>query len=298
MVLHSLTFPRPVLRGVFLFLALLCAGIGRAESVSVAGTMPEDFLPGLKAILTTAFERSPKLIAAEYERAASEAKIYGANAPRLPSLRGYSEYASNQTTASGNSSSQSRASGFFYRFEASQALFHWGALQNQSRAAQINLLVDQKKYAIAARELAIDLRKAYLALIVETAKLRLGREALRIFRDDLAVMQEKNQAGTVSAAVLEGEKLRGREITLDLGRGEAELAANRRRFARLAGLAEFTEEQIPADIPRVEHRAALAAVMTATLLRDGAKGTPEYEVYDLKVREAKLREKSERTRLL
>jgi outer membrane protein TolC len=295
MLLHRSTRSRLVRRGVILFAAVLLAGMARAETVSVAGTLPEDYLPGLKTILATAFERSPKLILAEYERAVGEARIYSANAPRLPSVRGSSEYASNQTTASGNNSSQSRASGFFYRFEASQALYHWGALQNQSRAAQISLLVEQKKYALAARELGIELRKAYLALIVEKVRLRQGREALRIFRADLAVLQEKNQAGLISAAVLEGEKLRGREIALELDRGEAELAANRRRFARLAGVAEFTEEQIPDDVPRLEHRAALATALTAALLRDGAKSTLEYEVYDLRVREALLREKIART---
>ncbi len=298
MVLHGPTLSRLVSRGVFYLVAVLTAGIVHAQSTDVAGTMPEDYLPELKGILTTAFERSPKLIAAEYARSVREAMIYGANAARLPSLRGASEYASNQTAASGNSSSQSRASGFFYRFEASQALFHWGALQNQSRVAHINLLVEQKNYTIAARELGIELRKAYLALIVEQARLRQGREALRIFRADLAVVQEKHQAGIVSAAIFEGDKLRDREFALDLARGEAELEANRRRFARLAGLADLPEEKIPAEIPRLEHRPALAAAMTATLLRNEAKSTLEYEVYDLKVRESLFREKIERTRLL
>ena len=177
-------------------------------------------------------------------------------------------------------------------------MFHWGALQNQSRAAHINLLVEQKNYAIAARELGIELRKAYLALVVEKAKLRHGREALRIFRVELAVLQEKNQAGLVSAAVFEGDKLREREIALDLARGEAEFEANGRRLARLAGLADLPDEKIPAEIPRLEHRPALAAAMSAALLRDEAKSTLEYQVYDFKVQEALLREKTERTRLL
>ena len=298
MVLPGLTLSRLVPRGVFFLVLVLALGCACAQPAGLAGTMPEDYLPELKNILATALARSPKLIAAEYARAVSEARILGANAARLPSVRGYSEYATNQTSASGNNSSQSRASGFFYRFEASQALFHWGALQNESRAAQINLLVEQKNFSIAARELGIELRKAYLALVVEKAKLRLGREALKLFRDDLTVLTEKNAAGAVSAAVLKGEELRAREVALDLNRDEAEFAANLRRFARLAGLAELPEEKIPAEIPRLEHRPELAAAMAAMLLRDGAKSTLEYQVYDMKVRVALLREKIERTRLL
>ena len=298
MVLSGLTFSRLVSRGVFLLVAVCSLAGARAQPAGLAGTMPEDYLPELKGILTTAFARSPKLIAAEYAAVVREAQILGANSARLPSLRSSSEYASNQTSASGNSSSQSRASGFFYRFEAGQALFHWGALQNQSRVAHINLLVEQKNFIIAARELAIELRKAYLALMVEKARLRQGREALRLLRADVAVLVEKKQAGLVAAAVLEGEKLREREVALDLARGESEFTASRQRFSRLAGLAELPEEKIPEEIPPLEHRSALAAAMTATLLRDGAKSTLEYEVHDMNVRAALLREKIERTRLL
>ena len=162
MVLPGLTLSRLVSRGVFIFVSVALAAVSaRAQPAELAGTMPEDYLPELKTILATAFERSPKLIAAEYARAVSEAQIYGAKAPLLPSLRGYSEYSTNQTAASGNSSSQSRASGFFYRFEAGQALYHWGALQNQSRAAQINRLVEQKNFSIATRELTTN--KVFIA---------------------------------------------------------------------------------------------------------------------------------------
>jgi outer membrane protein TolC len=304
MVSNGLTYLRVFLRAVLVLAGLGLGSGGRAAELTdvadVTGTMPEDVLPELKMILDSALRRSPQLVAADFDRTVQEARIYGADSARLPSLRGNSEYASNQTAVTGSNSSQSRASGFFYRFEAGQAVFHWGALRNQSLAARLNLLASRKSYAIAARELGVVIRKAYLALVVERARLQQGRQALAVLRADLAVLNEKKQSGAVSAAVFEGERLRAREVTAELERGEAEFAANRRRLARLAGLpgGDLPEEKVAAAIPRPDFSEYRVTAMAAAVLRDGAKSTLEYEVYDLKVREASLRYAIERTRQL
>jgi len=301
MVSTGLTSLRVSLRAalVFAWFALL-GGLPASEPAGLTGTMPEDFLPELREILDSALRRSPQLVAADFDRTVQEARIYGADSARLPNLRGASEYASNQTAVTGNNASQSRASGFFYRFEAGQAVFHWGALRNQSLAARLNLLAARKNYAIAAREVGVVIRKAYLALVVERARLQQGRHALAVLKADLAVLDEKKQSGAISSSVLEGERLRAREVTAELERGEAEFAANRRRLARLAGLpnGDLPEEKVTAEIPRPDHSDARVAAMAAAVLRDGAKSTLEYEVYDLRVREASLRYAIERTRQL
>jgi outer membrane protein TolC len=301
---NGLTFLRIFLRAMLVLLGLgLGSGTRAAEPTEVAdvtGTLPEDFLPELKLILDSALRRSPQLVAADFDRTVQEARIYGADSARLPFLRGASEYASNQTEVTGRNSSQSRASGFFYRFEAGQAVFHWGALRNQSLAARLNLLASQKSYAITAREVGVIIRKAYLALMVERARLQQGRQALELLRADLEVLNEKNQRGSVSVAVLEGERLRAREVTAELERGEAEFVANRRRLARLAGLpgGDLPEEKVAAEISRPDYSEARVAAMAAAVFRDGAKSTLEYEIFDLRVREASLRYAIERTRQL
>lgn len=298
MVSLASTLPRTFRRALLALLAGISLGCTIGQPLDVAGTMPEDYVPELRAILGTAMARSPQLIASEFERAVQEARIYGADSARLPSLRGASEFASNQTSASGSSSSKSRASGFFYRFEASQALFHWGALKNQSQAARISLLTAQKNHALAMRELAVVIRKAYLALVVEKARLQQGRKAYEVLQADLKILAEKRDYGTISNAALEGERLRAREVASDLERGEAEFATNRRRLARLAGLAELPEAQVADVLPRPTYPASLATALSAALLRTGAKSTLEFEIYTLRVREAELRHRIESTRQL
>lgn len=275
----------------------LLAGSARAQHEEVAGTLPEDHLPGLKSMLETAFLRSPQMIASDFERVLAELRLDGADSARLPNVGGSLSYAINQTAISSNTSSQTRDSGLFYSIGVTQPIFHWKALKNQSDSARLNLLIARKSHDLAARELRVILRKAYLALVVEKARLRAAAESIKLIQNEITVTTEKKERGTVSSAVLEGEKLRLREVELDYNRAAAEYEANRRRLARLAGLRELPDTSIPDEIPRPAFSPDLAAALAAAALRDGAKSTLEYEINELRVRDAMLRHSIEKVRL-
>ncbi|MDP3071575.1 MAG: TolC family protein [Opitutaceae bacterium] len=298
MVSSGLWFPRVIPRVALTLCLLLPVAGARGQGSEIAGTMPEDHLPGLRAILATAFERSPHLLEAEYRRAEREARVLIDDSARLPGVSGRLNYASNDTSISSTNSSQSRATGFFYNLSVSQALFHWGALKNQSEIARIRVAIEQRKFDVAYRVLAVVLRKAYLALIVEKARLRYARASLALLRADLVVLAERKQSGAISEASLAAEELRARGVAIETERAEAEFAANRSRFARLAGLADLPESAVPDHIPAPKVSPDLATALTAVLLRDGAKSTLEYEIHDLTVREALRRQKIEQVRLL
>ncbi|MBI5689448.1 MAG: TolC family protein [Verrucomicrobia bacterium] len=268
-----------------------------AQADQVPGTLPEDVLPGLRSILEIALQRSPQLLSAEFERTLAEARVDGANAPRLPSVGGNLNYANNQTAISSNTDSQTRDNGLFYNIGVTQALFHWRALKNQSDSARINALIARKSLDLAARELAVLMRRMYLALIVEKTRLAAASESLRLMRADLAVTEEKKAKGTVSSAAVEGDKLRIREVQLDCDRLAAEFEANLRRFARLAGVPGLKAEDVPDTLPALPFSPDLAAALSAAVLRDGAKSTLEYEINELRVRDSLLRHAIEKVRL-
>jgi outer membrane protein TolC len=297
MVLFGFTFPLAHLRAVLALMVFPIAAAAAEEMPQAGGTQPEDYLPDLKDILAGAVKRSPEVVVREFDHLMLEAKTLQVNAARLPQLAGNFSYGITQTATSG-SNAQTRDSGFFYNFGLSQALFHWGALRNQSLSARLNLLVAEKNTAIIYREVCVTLRKAYLALIVEKARLRHLGEVLGMVRNDVDVAEAKKDMGTLTAADLEGERLRLREYTVEFNRAEAEYAANRRRFARLAGLPDFPDQRVPEEIPRPTHSDPQLTIMAATLLRDNAASTEEYEIYELRIQEAILRQKIEKTRLL
>ena len=175
---------------------------------------------------------------------------------------------------------------FFYNIGVTQPLFHWRALQNQSASARLNRLVADKSYDRAARDVALLVRKAYLALVVENARLRAARDGLAVLREDLAVTAEKRERGLVAAAALEDDRLREREVRLEVARLESEFEANRKRFARLVGLpGALAETDVPDNIPAPRFSAEVAGVLAATVLRDNARSTLEFEIAELRIRD-------------
>ena len=295
MVLSGLMSQRVLSRAAITLVTLLFVSAVRAQWDNLTGTMPEDYLPALKPILAQALETSPQIIGKRFEQLVQEAKVEEERSKRLPQVGGNFDYG---ITQSAYTNSQDRNTGFHYNVGASQALFHWNALKNQQAAAKLSLLATEKSYALYYRAVSNTLRKAYLALVIEKAGVRQRSTAVDLARRDEKVADTKFEAGTVSAAVRETERLRLREAEFELKRAESEFETNRRRFARLVGMADLAADAVPDELPRPAHSEERTVGMAAIVLRDNAKSSPEYEIWDLKVKEAELGQKIAATRLL
>ncbi len=271
---------------------------GRAQSPEVAGTMPEDYLPALKPILATALKQAPQSIMKELELAQAKARIYEFDAARLPNASGNLNFASNATATSSKASTRTRDNGVFYNFGVSQALFHWGALMNESDKGRINLLMAQKSYDEGYRLLAVALRRSYLELIVKKAALAQARFARGLLANELALAEEKFKDGLLSEGDVAGRKLNFQDVDLQTARIELELSGLRRVFSRVAGIAELSEAAIPGEIPRPAFSPALSSALLAGLVREGARGTFLAQVSELRIREADLNYRIARVRLL
>jgi outer membrane protein TolC len=300
MVLSGLSFQRVFSSAVLAILTSVSTFCLRAAGPEeVVGTMPEDYLPGLKTILADSRHRSPEMVARSFEHVIQEARFTMAKSARLPNVGGNFDYGITQTATASNTSSQSRNTGAQYSFNVGQALFHWGAIKNEIEISRLNLTATSKETAKLYRDTSVALRKAYLALIVEKARLQQGREAFALLEKEVEVAKTKKADGTISGAALAGEELRLRETRLQVDRANEEFEMSRRRFSRAAGMREtIAEDAIPDDIPRPANQEALAAVITAQLLKDNAKTTIEAEVYDIRLQEAVRRQKIVATRLL
>lgn len=296
-ILHRVLPPR-LARATLLAGALLGAAVARgAGGPDVAGTLPEHHLPALRELLETAGRRSPQLLAQDFERILAGIRIQSTDAQRLPNVGGGLSYAINQTAISSNTSSQTRDNGGFYNLGVTQPLYHWGALQNQSASVRINALIAQKSFTQAARDLRVVIRRAFLGLVAEKARVAAAAETVRLVAAEVAVLEEKKARGVASAAAVEGEKLRLREVRLDHDRLAAEFEANRGRLARLAGAPELPAAAVPDALPAALPSLELAAAVAAAALRDGARSTLEHEIHDLRLKDALLRHEIEKVRL-
>lgn len=301
MVLSGLMSQRMITRAAITLVSLLLLGTGRAQMASPVGselgTMPEDFLPELKPILAASLKQSPDAIAREFEVLSQSLHVDEAQSQRLPHLSGNFNYGITESATKGSAHPE-RSSGLYYSAGASQAIWHWGELKNQVEAAKLADLAQKRLYAQFYRTLSNSIRKAYLALVVEKSALRQRRAGVEIVRRDLAIADSKFDSGVLSAGAREGERLRLRENEMDLRRSESEFETNRRRFSRLVGIKPLEENDVPDAIPDPKYSESRATIMTAGVMRDNARNSMEFEIWNLKIEEAKKNQKIVATRLL
>lgn len=268
-----------------------------AETTGLAGTLPEDYLPGLKPILERAMKQSPQILLQQIEIARNEARVLEADSERWPQVGGNIRYDSNRTAAT--SSAPSADSGLFYSLNINQAVFHWGAIRHRGEIARIEVAIAEKNYAEAYRVLAVQLRQLYVQLVARNAQLRSERFTLSLRQRELATAKERLAIGSTSAAEIAGRELDLNEGQLLVDRYQAEFDADRRRLSRLAGISpDVPAEEIPTEIPLPRFDQAVSAELLAAMMRDGGKSTFAAEVADLHIKEADLNYRIARVRLL
>jgi outer membrane protein TolC len=285
-------------RAPWILLPLFAPCLLRADTTDFTGTLPEDYFPALKSILQDAVGQSPQVLLAHIRVAQKEAGVYDADRERWPNVGSDIRYAANQTAVSSNANTKSRDSGLFYSVSANQAVFHWGEIKNKGEIARIEVLIGEQDYAEAYRLVAVELRRAYLGLIVRNAELRYRRYAVSLLEAQLADAKDRLAQHANSEGDVAGRELTIGEFKAAIARKEVEFDSERRRFSRMAGMADIAVDQIPLEIPLPPFDAALASRLSAALLRDGAKGVYGVEIADMHIRQAELDRKIANVRLL
>ncbi len=289
---------RPARRILAVLVPFFAIAVTRAELPNVAGTLPEDYLPQLKGILDTAMKQAPQVIMRQIEIAQAEARVYGADAQRMPSLGGDYHFAENQTAIASDSSTRSRDSGLFYNFSLNQPIFAWGALKNAGEIARIGTAIAERNYTEARRSLAVTLRHQYLALVAQKASLRYYRFDEKLKQADLDLAKDRLANGNASQGEVGGKGLVLEDASVAVAQLESDFTAQLKAFVRLAGIGTLTEDALPDDIPKLTYSAENAAKLVAELLRDGGKNTFAAEVAALRVKEADLNYRIAKVRLL
>ncbi len=273
-------------------------GVNHAQTADLRATLPEHYFPALQVLLDRALQQSPAMIEKGLEVTVVDAKIDQADARRWPQLGSIFDYSSTQSAVAGNTENRTRDNGLFYRIELSQALFYWGALKKDSARARIMAAVAERNFSEAYRLLAVGLRSSYLILITKKAALHQARARQKMREASLKLARDKYERGMVPEGEVTSWLLNSEENALEVQRLEVEFSGMRRALARVAGLSDLKDEDVPLDIPEVPFSSAQAAALLAGLLRDGAKSSFEVQIYDMQAREADLRYQIARVRLL
>lgn len=282
---------------LFAILSLVLAGAAtlRSEAPPIDGTLPEDYLPGLRALLTMAVERSPSTISASISVAQADAARIGGDAVLYPSLSLSTDYAVN-TQSSGASSSTQK--GLFYSGSLIQPIFQFGALKDSAKIGQIGLKIAQRQYADAYRTLAVSIREQYMALVYKKIIMRNMQFGLKISQESLAAEQARFESGSSSEATLGTAKMVVEQHQLDADKAEEEYRYGKRVFTRLVGIDDLDDESIPIDLPHPDYSASLADAILTGFVGDGVESTFQSQVYQMSIQQQDLNYSIAKVRLL
>lgn len=269
-----------------------------AETADLAGTLPEDYLPGLKPILEAAVQQSPQVLLREIQIARTEARIMDADSQRWPHVGGNIRYDANQTGVSGNSAAKTRDSGFFYSMSVDEPVFHWGEIKNNGKIARLENAIAEADYADGYRMLAVQIRQAYLDLVARNAKLRSMRYDLSRKTADLAAAKQRLANGSLADSEYGAMEMDFTQAQIDVDRQQLDFDGRRRQLARLAGLPDVPADQIPYAVAVPSYKADVAAQLLAAMLRDGGKSTFQAQEAEMRIKQADLSYKIARVRLL
>lgn len=269
-------------------IAIILVNSLKAETPSVEGTMPEDFLPGLKPILESALKQSPQMILSGIGIAQADSARIISDSRWYPGLSGVASYSLSSIAAASNPASKIKSDGITYVLSVSQSLFQFGAVKNQSAAARIGVLISEKSYLEAYRGLALNLRQQYLQLVVRKATLAGLRNRVLIIESNLEGEEQKLKLGTISPGDIIAPRLAVDEARLAVARAELEYANARLVLARLAGLKELADDSIPSEIGKPIFDAGVPQRLGGELRRDNASNIPAIQISALYVRQADL----------
>lgn len=269
-------------------------------SSDTALPMPEDYFPGLKSLLETAVKQSPRMLARNTEEAVAESNRIVYRSGQLPSASGYFTYYpwDRQTRDYGTGSAPVNVTKIGYGLSLSQPVFHWGAVQANTRIGALQLKIAKGQTGEAYRALAYEIRASYLQLIMRKAGLARARFSQKIADDNLALARSKREKNVISDADLFGPTISAEQARLTTDRTFDDYENYKVLFAKLTGGEPLTDDLIPNAIPPVSPASSAAPSLANEFASRSELDTYSLETLRKQIDVERLNYKIASTRLL
>lgn len=233
--------------------ALVCSlsGLHAQSPLDDSLRLPEDYFPGLKAMLDAAVKQSPRMLARNTDLALAEADRISTRAAQLPSLGGYGNYYPWTRDKRGDLTEASIAHKTGYNVAINQPIFHWGALHNNTKISELRKKVAEGAFAEAYRQLVEEIRAQYLLVVVKKAGLARARFNQQMADDGLTLARSKLEKHVISDADLFAPTIAAEQARLWTDRVVEDYDNARSYLGKLTGMPPLTDEQVPDGIPAV-----------------------------------------------
>lgn len=235
---------------LFSFSSLIRAQAPAGESLP----LPENYFPGLAKLLDNALTQSPRMVARNTDVIIAEADRISTRSSQLPLLNSYVNWYpwTRDTRLIGPGQDQvSNGDKLGYAVSLSQPVFHWGALRNNTRIAELRKKMAEGQYAEGYRALVEEVRGQYLLLIIKKAGLARAKFNQKVADDALNLARSKLEKHVISEADLFGPTITAEQARLWADRMQEDYDVARMTLGKLSGQRALTDEEIPEMIPAV-----------------------------------------------
>ena len=205
--------------------------------------LPERQLPGLQAWVDAAAEAAPRVIEARLQKLTAEAAEEESRSLTRPRADVFGDFSYRE-----NSETQDGSFKPYYNVGVEQPLWHWSALTNQKRIAEIQKKIAANDYAEARRSLILEIRRAYLDLVLKKLSLAETRSAYERQLATLKVNRDRAARGEYASDLLASAQLDARKAEVARDRQQAVFDHALRAFALLNGRDSISADSLPADI--------------------------------------------------
>jgi outer membrane protein TolC len=242
--------------------------------------LPETYFPGLKDLIDAASKQSPRIMARNTENAVAEANRIIARSSQLPSVSlsgSYYPWVKEVREESGKDVTYNPEKLAYY-FSISQPVYHWGALRNNTRIAEIQQKITEDQSAEAHKVLIDEIRAQYLQVIVSKAALARATFDQKLADDALALARSKLEKNVISSGDMFGPTISAEQYRLAADRAVVAYENSRVYLGKLCGTPPLNDDQVPTAVPPITP--ALSALQSVVA---EFTGQSEPDTYSLEV---------------
>jgi outer membrane protein TolC len=232
-----------------LALASAAGPVRAATPDQPAVPLPETYFPTLNGLLESASRLSPRMVARNADDAVAEANRMVARSGQLPSLGGTLQFNGWQRDDRADLPAPTISQKMTYGLNVVQPLYHWGALQNNTRIGELQLRASRGQTAEAYRLLVQEIRAQFLQLIVRKTALAKARFNRGMVEQQFKLAEERLALKAIADSEMYFVRINRAQTDLSLDRTQEDYDAVKRTLAKLTGAPVLTDDQVPDAIP-------------------------------------------------
>ena len=216
------------------------------------------------------------MIARNAEEVIAEADRIAARAGQLPTVGGYFSYHPYARERRGEAPDPILVGNnekIAYNLSINQPVFHWGALRNSTKMAELRSKVAEGSTAEAYRILVDQVRNHYLQLVVLKASLHRARFNQQVADEALVIARSKRQQNVLSEADLFTPTVTAEQARLRTDQAEFNYEASKKSLAKLCGVDALAEGDVAEGIPAISPNSAAVEQVVNEFLGQGEPDT-------------------------